>query len=252
MAVGQHGNQLPQAGIIIQARMDSTRLPGKSIISLGKATMLDILVKRLETSGLPIILATSTLASNDALEVKARELGIVCHRGSEDDVLTRFYDAAKTAKLDVIVRATGDNPLLDGKLVRKWVDEYIRLNKEKLFMSTVLGKKTLPLGITFEIFNFGMLEDAWRNAATPSEREHVTPYFFNMPGRNEIISIGHDTDKSFYRLSVDTEDDLKLMRTLINQYNADELSVEEIIAVLDGDSDLANTNVHIEQKKLDN
>ncbi len=248
MAVGRHGNELPRAGIIIQARMDSTRLPGKVLMPLGNSTMFEILVSRLKESRLPLILATSTLPSNDLLAEKAKELDIICHRGSEEDVISRFYDAAKAAKLDIIVRTTGDNPLLDGNLVRNYVEEYIQLKNDNLYMSTSL-EKSLPLGISFEIFSFHMLETAYEKAQTIQEREHVTPYFYNGQATYNRLPVKHTSDKSAYRLTVDTEADLQLMRMLIEKYHASTLSYIDIISILDQEKELVDINTGIVQKK---
>ena len=248
MAAGRPGKQLPKAGIIIQARMDSTRLPGKVLMPLGGSTMLDILVSRLKESRLPLILATSMLPSNDVLEAKARELDIICHRGSEEDVLSRFYDAAKAAELDIIVRVTADNPLLDGKLVRSYVDEYIKQENDNLYLSTSL-KKSLPIGISFEIFSFHMLETAYKNAVTIQEREHVTPYFYNDQAACDKIPVKYISDKSAYRLTVDTEKDLQLIRILIEEYHAATLSYIDIISIMDREKDLVDINTGIVQKK---
>ena len=248
MAVGQSGKKLPEAGIIIQARMNSTRLPQKVLMPIGASNMFSILVKRLKEAGLPVVLATSDLPANDRLEEVSRQLGIGCYRGSEEDVLSRYYEAAKANGLQVVVRVTGDNPLLDGSLIRQYVDQYIQLGNENLYMSTSLGK-TFPVGISFEIFSFRMLETAWNKADSPKEREHVTPYFYTSPGLYDTFPIVYETDKSAYRLTVDTDDDLALIRILIEKYNADSLSYRDIISILDKDQELSHMNVHVSQKK---
>jgi spore coat polysaccharide biosynthesis protein SpsF len=248
MEVGQSGKQIPKAGIIIQARMDSVRLPGKVLMTIGSSTMFEILVKRLKKSGLPIILATSDANSNDKLIAVARALEILFYRGSEDDVLSRYYEAAKANNVRVIVRVTGDNPLVDGEFIRCHVDDYIKLNNENLYMSTGISK-TLPVGISFEIFSFSMLETAYRRASTIKEREHVTPYFYTHPELYDFFPVMHATDKSAYRLTVDTMQDLELIRLLVEEYNADKLTYKEIISVMDKDRDLSNINIHVRQKK---
>src|ERR1051325_11008681 len=118
MAAGQSGKQEVKVGIIIQARMGSTRLPNKVLMPLGTSNLLQVLVERLKLSGLPIVLATSDLPENNSLEEAASQLGISCYRGSEEDVLSRYYEAAKANSLEVIVRVTGDNPLIDGAWIR--------------------------------------------------------------------------------------------------------------------------------------
>lgn len=248
MAAGQSGKNLSEAGIIIQARMGSTRLPQKVLMPIGASNMFSILVKRLKKAGLPVVLATSVLPADDRLEEAAHQLDIGCYRGSEEDVLSRYYEAARAHHLQVIVRVTGDNPLLDGELIRQYVDLYVQTGNENLYMSTSPGK-TFPVGISFEIFSFGMLETAFNRSESLKEREHVTPYFYTSPGRYDIYPVNYEFDKSFYRLTVDTADDLALIRTLIEQYNADNLGYRDIIAILDKEQNLAHMNVHVSQKK---
>jgi spore coat polysaccharide biosynthesis protein SpsF len=250
MEVGLSGNKTYtiKAGIIIQARMDSTRLPGKVLMPAGSSTIFEILIKRVKESGLPVILATSETSSNDVLERKANELSIGCYRGSEEDVLSRYYEAAKTYKLDVIVRITGDNPFSDGRFIRKYVDEYINLNNQNLYISTG-SKKTLPLGISFEIFSFQMLEAAYKNATDIKQKEHVTPYFYTNPQLFTIMPVSYSTDKSAYRLTLDTNEDLILIKTLIEEYNAADLGYEDIISIMDNNPYLQAINSDVKQKK---
>jgi len=248
MEVGQSGKQISKAGIIIQARMDSIRLPGKVLMTIGSSTMFEILIKRLKKSELPIVLATSDAKSNDRLVAVAQGLKIFFYRGSEHDVLSRYYEAAKANNLRVVVRVTGDNPLVDGEFIRRYVDEYIKLDNENLYMSTGISK-TLPVGISFEIFSFSMLETAYKRASSIKEREHVTPYFYTHPELYDFFPVRHETDKSAYRLTVDTMQDLELVKLLVEEYNADELTYKEIISIMDKDGDLSNINIHVRQKK---
>jgi spore coat polysaccharide biosynthesis protein SpsF len=248
MEAGQSGKQIPKAGVIIQARIDSIRLPGKVLMPIGSSSLFEILVRRLKKSGLPIILATSTTNSNDRLVTVAQQLGIAFYRGSEEDVLSRYYEAAKANNLRIIVRVTGDNPFADGELISHYVNEYIQLNNENLYMSTGISK-TLPIGISFEIFNLSMLETAYKKASSIKEREHVTPFFYTNPQLFDFFPVGYETDKSAYRLTVDTEEDLELARILVEKYNADNLNYKEIISIIDKNKDLSNMNVHVHQKK---
>ncbi|MEP6682000.1 MAG: glycosyltransferase family protein [Parafilimonas sp.] len=251
MAVGQFGKymNIAEAGIIIQARMDSVRLPGKVLMKLGNSTVFEILIKRLKKAGLPIVLATSKLASNNKLIFAAEQLKISCFRGSEENVLSRYYEAAKMYNLKIIVRVTGDNPFTDGELLRYYVEEYIRLKNINLYISAGGPKKTFPTGISFEIFSFEMLEAAYKNATDIKQQEHVTPYFYTNPDVYDVVYITNESDKSAYRLTLDTEEDLVLIKTLVEKYNADNLNYKDIIEVLDRDQNLSVINKGIKQKK---
>jgi len=248
MAAGQSGKQEVKVGIIIQARMGSTRLPNKVLMPLGTSNLLQVLVERLKLSGLPIVLATSDFPENNSLEEAASQLGISCYRGSEEDVLSRYYEAAKANSLEVIVRVTGDNPLIDGAWIRSYTDQYVQMASENLYMSTSIGK-TLPIGMSFEIFHFKMLEAAWSKATDPREREHVTPFFYTNPALYDMFPVAYEVDRSMYRLTVDTAEDLKLISILIEKYHADQLSYKDIISILDEEQSLSKINTHIPQKK---
>ena len=249
MEVGRSGKEPGiRAGIIVQARMASIRLPGKVLMPVSTGNLFEILVRRLRLSGMPVILATSQLHSNDPLVETAARMGMDYYRGSEEDVLGRYYETAKAFDLQIIVRATGDNPLLDGRLVRMHVDEYIRSGKDRLYMSTHINK-TFPDGLSFEIFNFQMLEEANRNGRSLKEREHVTPYFYTNPGLFDIQPIVYKKDKSADRLTVDTEDDFRLVKTLVEDFQADELGYEEIMGIMDQHPNLSGINASVQQKK---
>jgi len=139
--------------IILQARMNSERLPGKVMKQIGGTPIIGILIRRLKQSELPIILATSTNIENDELVEYAKSLDVQIFRGSEDNVLERYYLAAKSVNAKTIIRVTGDNPLLDGRFLLENVNNYCNLNDERAYLSTGLSH-SFPLGISIEIFSF--------------------------------------------------------------------------------------------------
>ncbi|MFH1119632.1 MAG: glycosyltransferase family protein [Bacteroidota bacterium] len=234
--------------IIIQARMNSERLPGKILKPIGGKPMIGILIERLRQSGIPMMLATSTNKENDELVDFAQKSGIDVFRGNEDNVLERYYLAALACNADPIIRLTGDNPLMDGSLVKDVLAYYQKFKNSRVYVSTGLSK-TFPLGISAEVFSFELLKEANLNANLPGEFEHVTPYMHqNRPGDVKIFPYAGEMNKYHYRLTVDTEKDFKLVKALVEDYKCDQQSVIEIVGILDSHPELARMNNSIIQK----
>jgi spore coat polysaccharide biosynthesis protein SpsF len=241
---------MKNTGIISQARMTSTRLPGKILIPAGEKTVLEQHVHRLRWSGIPVFIATTVNATDDPVAEFCTKNSIPVHRGSEDHVLSRYYECALRYGLDVIVRVTSDCPLVDGNLIRKAVESYLEWNDPRVYLSNCI-ERTYPRGFDFEIFSFAALEEAWQKAESPSQFEHVTPYIQkNVPGSFVIRHVKNETDASRYRITLDTPDDLLLIRKLLEEHHCAELSAAEIIAVMDANPHLFEINRHIEQKKV--
>lgn len=231
--------------------MNSERLPGKIMQTIGGKPMIGILIDRLRDSGIPIIIATSTNSENDQLVAYAHENGINIFRGSEDNVLERFYQAAKLVKANTIIRLTGDNPLMDGGLIAEALDYYFKQDFSRVYLSTGLSQ-SFPLGISAEIFSFELLEEAFNKAEIPGEFEHVTPYMHqNRPGDIKIIPYSGAMKKYHYRLSVDTESDFRLISTLVEDYGCDKKTIVEIVEVLDKHPELQLINNTVAQKLWD-
>jgi spore coat polysaccharide biosynthesis protein SpsF len=234
--------------VIIQARMNSERLPGKVMKPIRGVPMIGIMIKRLKNAGYPVILATSVNPENDILSQYAKDQGIGIYRGSENNVLERFWFAAKENGADYIVRVTGDNPLVDGLFIRTTIESIQDFGQNTFFTTT--KSKTFPIGTGFEYFSFCLLEKAYKNSDLTYFKEHVTPYMHqNVPGDIKILTISRDTSKLHYRLTVDTIEDFTLIKTLIEKYNADNLTIDQIISVLDSNPDLTKINMCIKQKK---
>ncbi|NVO85220.1 NTP transferase domain-containing protein [Hymenobacter sp. P5252] len=230
--------------------MTSTRLPGKVLRLVGGRPLLAYHIERLQTSGLPIYLAITTNATDDALADFAAAHSLPVTRGPEDDVLARYQQCAAAHDLDVIVRVTSDCPLLDGALIAEAVQQYLAANNPRLYLSNVL-ERTYPRGFDFEIFSRELLDEAHQHATIASDREHVTPYIHqNRSGRVQFAQIIRSGNRSVYRLTVDTTEDFELIRRLIEEHQADTLTTEELIALLDEHSELVALNAHVEQKKL--
>ena len=233
--------------IIIQARMNSERLPGKVMMPINGIPMIGIQIERLKWARLPIILATSTSLENDVLAEYVTQQGVKIFRGNEDNVLERFYFAAKKHGAETIIRVTGDNPLIDGCFIENELKNLKGSNSRTYF--SIGRSKTFPLGLGFEIFSFNLLEEAYKKSDDKRQKEHVTPYIHqNVPGDVIIKTTNWTTNKSHYRLTADTEEDFSLIKTLVERHNVHKMSLEQIIQFLDINSDLANINQDVEQK----
>ena len=233
--------------IISQARMTSTRLPGKVLKEAGGAPMLAYHVHRLQSAGLPVIVATTTNHTDDPIVDWCKTNKIGYHRGDEADVLSRYHGAAQQYEADVIVRVTSDCPLIDGALVAQGVRTYLEQANSGLFLSNTL-QPTFPRGLDYAVFSRSMLEEAMAHAHTPYEREHVTPYFRQNPDRFDHHNIERIPNASDIRITLDTAEDYELIRILIEQYQAGDLSVDEIIHIFEENPQLKNINKSVIQK----
>ena len=235
-------------GIITQARTTSTRLPAKVLLEAGGKTMLQHHIDRIRQSGYSPYIATTTNATDDAIVAFAEEEGIPFHRGSEQDVLGRFYECATKFGLKKIVRVTSDCPLIDGKLLGQAIAQYLSYADDSVYLSNAL-ERTFPRGMDFEIFSYDLLEKAFFAAQKPQEREHVTPWLYHQ---NPTVIIHHfkqKEDHSAYRITLDTPDDFNLIRLLIEQEKAHTLNVAQIVSLLEKHPEWVAINAHIEQKK---
>lgn len=238
---------MTRIGIISQARMTSTRLPGKVLLEAAGRTMLEHHVSRLRDSGLPVFIATTENLTDEPIVEAASRMEVPSFRGSEPDVLGRFAGAAREFDLEVIVRVTSDCPLIDGELVRRGVDAYLDAGDPRAYASNVV-ERTYPRGLDFEIFGAQALFEAEARATADVDREHVTPYV--RAHMSTGIDIRRAQDASAFRITLDTGDDLVVIRRLIEEHDAAAKSAEQLIAVLEENPQLVAVNAHVEQKKL--
>lgn len=241
---------MTRVGIITQARTTSTRLPGKILIEVAGKTLFEHHLERLEASGLPVYVATTPNATDDDLASLAAARGLGVYRGSEEDVLARFHGCASDNGLETVVRVTSDCPLIDGWLIASAVEEYVAAGDPCLYLSNTLTR-TFPRGFDFEVFNAAALAIAHAHARKRAEREHVTPYLYqNADGWLRLKNVASPEDRSSYRVTLDTAEDLELIRTLIEQHGAASMRCAEIIELLDEHPELVALNSHVEQKRL--
>ncbi|WBX74534.1 glycosyltransferase family protein [Tenacibaculum pacificus] len=212
--------------IVTQARTGSTRLPNKVLKTINGKTLLEIHIERIRQSKLAtqIIVATTNKEQDNLIEEEAKRMNVSYSRGSENDVLDRFYQAVKNLKPNYIVRLTSDCPLIDPELIDAVIKKAI--DKKIDYCSNGINE-TFPDGQDIEVFTFDALEFAWNNAKLTSEREHVTPYirnnssFFNKKIFTAYNYSSTDLQYKDVRMTVDEPKDFKVIITLINQLGTD-------------------------------
>ncbi len=241
---------LKKAGIITQARMTSTRLPGKVLKTANQIPFLKYHTDQLKATGYPVYIATTTNATDDVIAQFGEQEQIPVYRGDEQNVLSRYYGCAVEHELDVIVRVTSDCPLIDGTLIRKGIEDYLEQADENLYLSNCLVR-TYPRGFDFEIFSRHLLSDAYQNATRPEDLEHVTPYIHqNRSGQVRLAHLTRPEDRHYYRLTLDTELDYQLLKLLIEKYQAHTMSGSTLIHLLDAHPELVAINAGVAHKTL--
>ncbi len=235
--------------IIVQARMTSTRLPGKVLLPLAGEPMLTRLVERLRRvqRADAIVIATTTNTTDEPIAALCDQLGVACHRGSELDVLSRYADAARLHGADVVVRITSDCPLIDPALIDQVIAVYQEGDSD--CVSNMLPP-TWPYGMAVEVFSAAALAQAHAEATQPAEREHVTPFLYAHPERYRLRNVTSPVDLSHHRWTVDTPEDYELVRRLFEAlYSArPHFTPTDILAVLDAHPEWIAINQHIRQK----
>ncbi len=235
---------------IIQARMGSTRLPGKVLMALAGEPMLARVVNRTRRAGTldEVIVATTFQPADDAIVGLCAERGCACFRGSEDDVLDRYYQTAAAHEADVIVRITADCPMVESEIIDRAVREFVELQPGVDYASNALPRRTFPRGLDTEVMRFDVLEQAWREDLNLASREHVTPYVQRNPDLFRIHGVMNDVDYSHMRWTVDTYEDLAFVRRIYNYFGHDGFSWQEVLAVLDEHPEWLLVNQHVTQK----
>lgn len=231
---------------IIQARMGSTRLPGKVMMELCHAPVIEHVVNRLNKSALidKIIIATSVNENNKPIIDFCKNNDINYFVGSEDDVLDRYYQAAIDNNVedeDIIIRITSDCPLIDPFVVDKVIEEHF---SNKNDYTTNVIDCTYPDGLDCEVFNFAVLKDAWVNANLSSQREHVTLYIRDNPDKFKLGNVKNDKDLSSLRWTLDEKEDFIFIKEVYeNLYNNDSFfTMEDIVRLLNEKPELLDIN----------
>lgn len=231
--------------------MGSTRLPGKALKDIHGRTMLARVVRRASRSTLidALVVATTEKVADDPIISECELLGVPSFRGSEDDVLDRYYQAAKVHSADCVVRITSDCPLIDPEIIDRVVQAF--LDKSPDYASNTLVK-TYPRGLDTEVFSFSALERAWREASEDFQHVHVTPYIYKHPELFRTLSVASAEDWSQYRWTVDAQEDLVLIREIYEKIDRDDdFSWTEVLELLEKEPELAEINRHIRQKSVE-
>ena len=236
-------------GCIIQARLGSSRLPGKVLMKLDeKHTVLDYVIEQLSFSKLidKKFIATTELEQDNVIEQASKNLGLECFRGSSEDVLNRYYKCAKKFNVDNILRITSDCPLIDPEIVDRVIKKY--QTKEFDYVSNTLIR-TFPVGTDVEIFPFKILEKAWQNADLPSEREHVTPYIRNKKFNCKLENLENEKKLGYLRWTLDRIEDFELIKKIVKKISKRPILMNDILDLFSDEPELIKINAHISQNE---
>ncbi|NUR84293.1 MAG: NTP transferase domain-containing protein [Nonomuraea sp.] len=234
---------------VIQARMGSTRLPGKVLRDLGGRTVLGWVVRAARESGAldGLVVATTTQAADDAVAAECARLGVDCHRGPVDDVLTRFVEALAGREADAVMRFTADCPLLDPAVIREAALVF-RAVPGLDYLSTSLAR-TLPRGLDVEIAARAALDRADAEA-TGFHRTHVTSYVYAHPGESRLLGLAHQPVADDLRVTLDTEDDWRLISRVVAELGDGCVPARTLIGWLRARPEVCELNAHVRQKAL--
>ena len=236
---------------IIEARMKSTRLPGKNLKPILGKPMLELLIERLKCARSleGVMVATTDDPSDDAIDALCLRLGIPCFRGSMEDVLDRVLKAARSVAADVIVEITGDCPLNDPEIVDQVVGIYLEGKHD--FVSNGLVQ-TYPLGIAVDVFATDLLDEVASLTLDAADREHVSLYIYEHPEKYALKNVASSLPEKHrsYRLTVDTPEDFALVSAVFEALYPGNpaFGLSEILHFLDGHPQIAELNREIRQK----
>jgi len=236
---------------IIQARMSSTRLPGKVLLDVAGEPMLARVVNRTRraTTLHDVAIATTTKPADEPIVKLCAVRGWPCFRGSEEDVLDRYYWAAKEHRADFIVRITSDCPLVEPEIVDLIVQGILERGPVD-YVSNTIPPRSFPRGLDVEAISFKALERAWREDDNPAWREHVTPYIYRHPEKFVLRAVMNDQDFSHMRWTVDTPEDLAFVRRIYGHFGHDRFSWREVLALLKEHPEWLEINRYVQQKVI--
>ena len=236
---------------IIQARMGSTRLPGKVLLQIKDKPILWHIVNRLKFSKYinSVVISTSTSQADDDIELFAKKNNIDYFRGSENDVLDRMYKTALKFSADIIIRITGDCPFVDPLLIDELIKLFNSKKYDRIGIATGAGaiymkENKYPDGLDAECFSFETLKETWKNAKSPVDREHVTPYMWKVKGRFRNGNLFSKKDYSNIRLTLDHKEDFNLIEKIYDGlYKEDEcFALKDIIKFIESNPNLIEMN----------
>ena len=239
--------------IINQARMTSTRLPGKVMKEVLGKPLLEYQIERLKRANEAdeLVIATTINDTDQPIVELCKRLEVAYYRGSEEDVLSRYYEAATEFGADIVVRVTSDCPLIDPTVVDKVIKHY-KDNRDKYdYVSNTLTR-TYPRGLDTEVFSYKVLQEAFFYAKEQPEREHVTPYICWHPERFRLNNVFHHENQSQHRWTVDQIEDFLLIENIIKALypNNPQFDMTDVLILLRENSEWVKLNAGVEQKEI--
>ena len=238
--------------IIDQARMQSTRLPGKILKEVQGKTLLEYQIERLRRVKLAddVVIATTIKEADQPIVDLCSKLAVSCFRGSEEDVLSRYYDAAQVHGADVVVRVTSDCPIIDPIVLDHILSAYLADPDLYDFVSNTLVR-TYPRGMDAEVFPFRVLQEAHHESLNPGEREEVSPFMHQRPERYRLLNIAYASDQSHHRWTVDTPADFDLISRIIEELypKNSSFSLEDILQLISLRPELSMINSQVKHKE---
>ena len=238
--------------VVIQARMGSTRLPGKVLMPLAGKPALEHVIERARAAREvdQVVIATSTLPADDAVAEFCAARGWPCVRGSEDDVLARFLTALEHHPADIVVRITGDCPLTDPAMIDELVSALKNDPRGLDYISNTQAPRKIPHGLDVEVMRADALQRAGREAAAREEREHVTPYFYRNPDLFRLGRIDPPVDLSAHRWTLDTPNDHALLERVLLALPPGALRWQDTLALVEQHPEWVSINSSVTQKTL--
>lgn len=237
--------------IIVQARMGSTRLPGKILKEVLGKPLLEYQVERIRWVKLAdeIVIATTLNDTDRVIVDLCDRLAIPHFRGSEQDVLRRYMEAARAFDADVVVRLTSDCPIIDPEIVDRVIRYYFDHTLEFDYVSNTLSR-TYPQGMDTEVFPFSVLEEAFQEATESYDREHVTPFIYRHDHRYRLCNVAYPENHSHHRWTVDTLDDYLLIRKIIEKLypTNPRYGMREVLDLFEQNQDLSRIHAHREER----
>ncbi len=267
---------------IIQARIASTRLPNKVLLEIAGQPALAHVVERTRRAKTidEVVVATTTDPTDDPIESFCNDRSYPSFRGDQHDVLDRYYRAAQAFEAKVVVRITGDCPLIDPEVIDKTVyafygqlednvsyqrDDGVEVTMEPEFATHHPASvppydfaanrlpppwgRTYPIGLDTEVCSFSALQLAWKEAKQPHQREHVMPFFYDQPERFRILLVNHEVDYGTLRWTLDTPEDLELLRRIFAHFDGrNDFSWLDVLALFEQEPELAQINAHVQAK----
>lgn len=237
---------------IVQARLGSTRLPGKVLADIAGQSALERVVSRVRRCrGLDdVVVATSNSAGDDGVAQECNRLGVACFRGSEHDVLDRFSQAAAFAEADVCVRITADCPLIDATVSDDIIARFHQSSPAVSYASNKIPQ-SFPRGLDTEVFSREALDRSAREARLEYERVHVTPYMYTHPEIFNVLSVTSEVDRADWRWTVDTAEDLEFVRAVYSFFSPrDDFGWKEVVDLVAARPELASINAGVRQKEM--